>query len=216
MCLVMLESGAPTKPKGNLPMQRDNEDPAFSSFPTLAPVVAARGTELKVELQIPDLVDRGLAQWRCERPDIDSSGKEVVGRLLRLEGLVLTAVNAALQPFGVKYQEYAVLATLRVAGTPYRLSPSQLQSTLLFTSGGLSNLLKRLEEQGWIKRSADPDDRRGVLVKLTAKGKRLADQAMPVHAAAELQLLRMLNDKQRATLAALLRLLMFGASSDSE
>ena len=151
-----------------------------------------------------DLVGRGQRQWRNERPDIDSTGKSVVGRLLRLEEILLRTLNAALQPFGMKYQEYAVLATLRVAGAPYQLTPSQLTNTLLFTSGGLSNLLKRLEQAGLIKRHDDPEDGRGVLVRLTPKGKRLADAAMPKHAGAELHLVRMFDDAQRDTLAHLL------------
>ncbi|MDB5826531.1 MAG: MarR family transcriptional regulator [Variovorax sp.] len=157
-----------------------------------------------------DLVGRGIKQWRNERPDLDSSGKAVVGRLLRLEEVVLRTLNAVLQPFGLKYQEYAVIATLRVAGAPYRLSPSRLQDTLLFTSGGLSNLLKRLEREGLVKRSTDPKDGRGVLVKLTAKGQRLADEAMPKHAAAEIHLLRMFDLQQRDTLAHLLSAMMVG------
>ncbi|MDB5998409.1 MAG: MarR family transcriptional regulator [Rhizobacter sp.] len=157
-----------------------------------------------------DLVGRGIKQWRTERPDLDSSGKAVVGRLLRLEEVVLRAINSVLQPFGLKYQEYAVLATLRVAGAPYRLSPSRLQATLLFTSGGLSNLLKRLEREGWVRRSSDPKDGRGVLVKLTPKGLRLADEAMPKHAAAEQHLLRMFDSQQRENLSALLSMMMVG------
>jgi DNA-binding MarR family transcriptional regulator len=129
---------------------------------------------------------------------------------LRLEEVVLRSINSVLQPFGLKYQEYAVLATLRVAGAPYRLSPSRLQATLLFTSGGLSNLLKRLEREGWVRRSSDPKDGRGVLVKLTPKGLRLADEAMPKHAAAEQHLLRMFDSQQRENLSALLSMMMVG------
>jgi DNA-binding MarR family transcriptional regulator len=162
-----------------------------------------------------DLVERGIQQWKRERPDIDSSGKAVVGRLLRLEEVVLRTLNQVLEPFGMKYQEYAVLATLRVAGAPYRLSPSRLQSTLLFTSGGLSNLLKRLEKEGWVKRSIDPNDGRGVLVKLTAKGIRLADEAMPRHAAAELHLLRMFDASQREVLSGLLGQMMTGNAPET-
>jgi DNA-binding MarR family transcriptional regulator len=155
-----------------------------------------------------DLIGRGIELWTRERPDLDSSGKAVVGRLIRLEEVVLRSINAVLQPFGLKYQEYAVLATLRVSGPPYRLTPSRLQATLLFTSGGLSNLLKRLEREGLVRRSTDPKDGRGVLVKLTAKGQRLADQAMPKHAAAELYLLRMFDPQERALLARLLSVMM--------
>ena len=123
---------------------------------------------------------------------------------------MLRTLNEVLQPFGLKYQEYAVLATLRVAGPPYRLSPSRLQATLLFTSGGLSNLLKRLELGGLVRRSTDPKDGRGVVVKLTAKGQRLADAAMPRHAAAELYLLRMFDPQQREILGQLLSRMMVG------
>lgn len=157
-----------------------------------------------------DVVGRGIAQWRAERPDLDSSGKEVVGRLLHLEGVVLQAVNSALAPHGLKYLEYAVLATLRVSGAPFRMTPSNLQARLLFTSGGLSNLLKRLEGNGWIQRTDDPEDGRGVLVCLTPKGRRLADRAMPDHANAEQRLLRMFSLQERAQLADLLARMMAG------
>lgn len=157
-----------------------------------------------------DVVGRGITQWRAERPDIDSSGKAVVGRLLHLEGLVMEAANAALAPYGLKYQEYGVLATLRVQGAPYRMTPSKLQAALLFTSGGLSNLIKRLEANGWVQRTDDPQDGRGVLVSLTPSGRRLADRAMPEHAATELRLLRMLTAREREQLAGLLARVMAG------
>lgn len=157
-----------------------------------------------------DVVGRGMAQWRAERPDIDSSGKAVIGRLLHLEDLVLESVNKALAPYGLKYQEYGVLATLRVSGAPFRMTPSQLQGALLFSSGGLSNLLKRLEAGGWIRRSAHPDDGRGVLVGLTSQGRRLADRAMPDHAEAEHRLLRGLAPAEREQLAQLLARMMAG------
>src|SRR4051794_15959700 len=67
-----------------------------------------------------DLIGRGMAQWYGERPDIDCSGKAVVGRILRLQDVILKAVNAALARHGLKYTTYAILATLRVSGAPYR------------------------------------------------------------------------------------------------
>jgi len=161
-----------------------------------------------------DLVGRGIAQWRSERPDIDSSGKAVVGRLLRLEEVVLRTLNDALLPHRIKYQEYAVLATLRVAGSPYQLTPSKLQSTLLFSSGGISNLLKRLEREDLVRRVGNPLDGRGVLVTLTPKGRRLADRAMPDHAKAEWALLHMFSPAERDTLANLLSRMMVGNAPD--
>jgi len=48
---------------------------------------------------------------------------------------------------------------------------------VMLSSGGMTNRLDRLEHAGWIARDDDPTDRRGVLVTLTAKGRRLIDAA---------------------------------------
>lgn len=132
-----------------------------------------------------DRVGRGMDYWRKERPDIDCSGKAVVGRILHLHDIILRAVDRALAPHGVKYPVYAVLATIRVYGPPYRMSPSELLSALLLSSGGLSNLLRRMEDDGLIRRMADKRDGRGVIVELTEKGLAKADACMADHAAVE-------------------------------
>jgi len=176
---------------------------------------ASRGEEPQAPPELLfDLVGRGMAQWRRERPDIDCSGKAVVGRVLMLQEIILRTVNAALAPHGLRYPAYAVLATLRAAGAPYLLSPTQLRDTMLFTSGGISNLLARIEKQGLIRRSTDPADKRGVRVELTRKGLDLANRAMADHAAAERRLCAMLTEPQQRDLAAMLsRLIVFNNSS---
>ena len=165
-----------------------------------------------------DLVDRGMAQWRRERADIDCSGKAVVGRILLLQDIILKTVNAVLAVHGLRYPAYAVLATLRVAGKPHRLSPSQLQATMLFTSGGISNLIARVEKQGYVRRTTDATDKRGVWVELTRKGLDLANRAMADHAAAERQLCAMLSGSEQDSLARLLSSLIVsnGCPAESE
>jgi DNA-binding MarR family transcriptional regulator len=162
-----------------------------------------------------DIVGRGMAQWRRERPDIDCSGKAIVGRVLRLQGVILRAVNRALGRNGLRYQDYAVLATLRASGHPFRMSPSRLTETLLLSSGGTSNLLARLERAGWIRRRADPEDGRAVLVELTEAGRELADRAMPDHAAVERELVAMFAPGEQRALAAMLsRMLVMNSPAD--
>jgi len=151
-----------------------------------------------------DIVGRGMAQWRRERPDIDCSGKAVVGRILRLQDVILRAVNGALERHGLRYPAYAVLATLRASGTPFRMSPSRLKETLLLSSGGTSNLVARLERKGWIRRYADPIDGRAVIVELTDAGHALADRAMRDHAEIERQLVAMFTDEEQRVFAAML------------
>ncbi|MFD0388087.1 MarR family winged helix-turn-helix transcriptional regulator [Tistrella bauzanensis] len=128
--------------------------------------------------------------------------------------MILKAVNATLATHGLKYPAYAILATLRVEGAPYRLSPSQLQQTMLFSSGGISNLLLRLEKDGLIRRTSDRSDRRGVIVELTDKGVALADVAMADHANTERHLIRMFSQDERAQMADMLaRMLVVNADA---
>ncbi|MGI6852271.1 MarR family winged helix-turn-helix transcriptional regulator [Mesorhizobium sp. 1B3] len=148
-----------------------------------------------------DRVGRGMALWQRERPDIDCSGKAVVGRILHLHDIILRAVDRALAPHGLKYPTYAVLATIRAYGAPYRMSPSDLLSTLLLSSGGLSNLLRRMEEDGLIRRMADKRDGRGVIVELTEKGIAAADASMADHAAVERELSACLPPELHETVA---------------
>jgi DNA-binding MarR family transcriptional regulator len=164
-----------------------------------------------------DLVGRGMAQWRRQRPDIDCSGKAVIGRIVHLQETIFRAVNATLAPHGLRYADYAVLATLRAGGAPFRMSPSRLQATMLFTSGGVSNLVRRVEEKGYVRRLGDPADGRGILVELTQRGFVLVEAAMADHAAAERRLCAMLDAREQEQLAELLSrmILLNGASGAS-
>ena len=72
-----------------------------------------------------DRIGSGMQRWRRELPGVDCSGKAVVGRLLHLHEVFLTAINRTLAKHRLKYPAFAVLATLRVEGAPYRMSPKQ-------------------------------------------------------------------------------------------
>src|SRR5258708_25800312 len=126
-----------------------------------------------------------MRRGRREFPDIACSGKAVVGRLLHLHEVILKAVNGTLGKHRLKYPAYAVLATLRVEGAPYRMSPKALLDALILTSGGLSILLRKLEKAGQIRRLADDSDGRGGIVELTEQGRRVVDAAMRDHAETE-------------------------------
>lgn len=148
-----------------------------------------------------DRVGRGMAKWQRERPDIDCSGKAVVGRVVHLYDIVMRSVDRTLAQHGLKYPTYAVLATLRVSGEPYRMSPSELLSSLLLSSGGLSNVLRRMEKDGFIRREADKRDGRGVIVELTEKGIAAADASMADHAAMERKFCECLPPELHDTIA---------------
>jgi DNA-binding MarR family transcriptional regulator len=148
-----------------------------------------------------DRIGAGMQLWRREFPDIDCSGKAVVGRLLHLNEVFLKVINRKLAKHRLKYPTYAVLATLRVHGSPYRMSPSALLDSLILTSGGLSNLLRKLEKAGHIRRMANDVDGRGVIVELTQQGRRIVEPAMRDHAETERHLIKALSPEERAFVA---------------
>jgi DNA-binding MarR family transcriptional regulator len=173
---------------------------------------AARRIELDgpAALLEDDRVGSGMRRWRREFPAIDCSGKAVVGRLLHLHELFLAAINRTLAKHRLKYPAFAVLATLRVEGSPYRMSPTALLDSLILTSGGLSNLLRRLEKAGHIRRMADETDGRGVIVELTAQGRRVVEPAMRDHAETERRLIAMLSASEQQQVGRALARLMLG------
>lgn len=73
--------------------------------------------------------------------------------------------------------EFDVLATLRRADTR-ELTPSELQQSMVITSGGLSKVIQQLESRELVTRSTAENDRRVKPVSLTAKGVRLIEPAM--------------------------------------
>jgi DNA-binding MarR family transcriptional regulator len=152
-----------------------------------------------------DHVDFVVGQWGKAMPELDASSMEVLGRMLRLLKHLAKVRAQAMAPFGFREGEFDVLATLRRAGEPYSLSPTQLYKSLLITSGAMTNRLNHLEQQGLIARISDPDDKRSTLVSLTPHGRSLIEQALVVHTATQNRLLENLSLAQREQLGSLLR-----------
>jgi DNA-binding MarR family transcriptional regulator len=59
----------------------------------------------------------------------------------------------------------------------------ELSRLLLVTSGNLTGIVDRLEEQRLVQRRPDAKDRRVIRVALTERGRRVTDQMLPAHAA---------------------------------
>jgi len=154
-----------------------------------------------------DHVQHVLEQWRREAPELDRSPMGVVGRISRLAHLLQAELEPVFAAHGVNGGEFDVLASLRRAGRPYRLTPTELSKALMVTSGGMTKRLTALEGRGLIRRQPDPNDGRSTTVSLTREGKRLVEAILPEHVANEQRLLGELSKKERAELAGLLEVL---------
>jgi len=154
------------------------------------------------ESQNRDEVDRLIAAWKRERPDLDLSPLAVLSRITRIArhlDIARRDAFADLENWG-----FDVLAALRRAGEPHQLSPGQLMQETMVTSGTMTNRLDRLEELQLITRQQDPDDGRGSLVTLTKSGMRAVDSALEDLLENERELLGTLSASDRETLAELL------------
>jgi DNA-binding MarR family transcriptional regulator len=155
-----------------------------------------------------DEVDRIVAAWRQQRADLDVEPLEVLSRVSRLARHLDRARAAAFTEHGLETWEFDVLAALRRAGAPYELSPGQLVTQTLVTSGTMTNRVDRLTGRGLVERLPDPRDRRGVIVRLTGAGLRTVDDAFAGLLERERDLLAGLAAEERAQLAGLLRRLV--------
>jgi len=155
-----------------------------------------------------DEVDRIVAEWNRQRPDLDVSPTHTLTRISRLALLQAASFAPIFARYGLTWGEYIVLAALRRSGPPFRMTPTKLFSSILLSSGAMTNRLDRLEEMEMVRRLPDPNDRRGRLVELTAKGRRLVDRAVVNHLTKEQQMIAPLSRSEQQLLAKLLRKLL--------
>ncbi len=154
-----------------------------------------------------DSVDTILEHVRRERPELNVAPMGIIGRISRIERLIDGQMKAACAKFNLERWGFDVLATLRRAGAPYELTPTQLYNALLLTSGAMTNRIDRLEAAGLVERLHCPADRRGVLVSLTKNGLKLIDKAVTAHMEVEEAMLASFSSRDREKFARLLRTL---------
>ncbi len=160
-----------------------------------------------------DKADSIIARVNQEFPRLDTSAKEVINRIVRLYYLTMEQFSPLMESHRLNLHTFALLATLRMSGPPYCLQPKALLDSVLVTSGGLSNILNRLEKLSYIRRMPDPNDGRGVMVKLTAQGKRAVDKILPQQVDAEHRITKALTPNERKQLARLLKKVLLQAGA---
>jgi DNA-binding MarR family transcriptional regulator len=155
-----------------------------------------------------DPVDKILAQWQQERPDLDVSPMGIIGRMTRLAKHLERAIQEKFAEFDLTVAEFDVLAALRRSGRPYQLSPTELFNTLMVSSGTVTHRIDLLEKTELVNRIPDPSDRRGTLIVLTDKGFNLIEKVVTAHVINEHNILSILTKSEREELVLLLRKLL--------
>ncbi|MEV7618324.1 MarR family transcriptional regulator [Streptomyces sp. NPDC089799] len=156
------------------------------------------------DLQPMDRVARIQADWRRERPDLDTSPQGVIARLHRLAGHLTEELCVVYGRYGLSEGEFDVLCALRRAGEPYERAPGELAAHTMVTTGGMTKRIDRLERAGLVTRRRSDDDQRGRIVALTPSGHALIDQAFTDHMRNEHRLLSLLTPAETEALEGLL------------
>ena len=157
-----------------------------------------------------DTVDEFLEHALQVFPTLDPEVEAAVDRITHLDKRLKRLTETGASRFGLNYGEFKVVVKLRqVAGEA--LSPGALADMLALSTGAMTNRLDRLEETGFIARERHPDDRRGVVVRLTDAGRSAANDAVAEIAVGEQRLLSALTREEQGALNDLLRTLMLAS-----
>jgi DNA-binding MarR family transcriptional regulator len=155
-----------------------------------------------------DHIDRFLESIKERLPMLDPEVEGLVDRIGGLSRRFHRALDETLADFNLDYSEWKLLGLLTREGEVYRSSPGKLARVMELSSGAMTNRLDRLEQAGLVRRLPDPNDRRGIQVELTEKGKRLYEDAIGVQARKESLVAAALTDAEKKQLNTLLRRLM--------
>jgi DNA-binding MarR family transcriptional regulator len=97
----------------------------------------------------------------------------------------------------------AATALAVIDGAAASLTPSQVSDRVLVPLATMTTTLDLLEHRGWIRRVANPDDRRSTLIEITPDGT-ATDQLLPGIRTLEKSILSALTPGERAHLLDLL------------
>ncbi len=102
-----------------------------------------------------------------QTPDANVHATEAVMNTIRTADMIFDRIGRLLRPLGVSAAGGLVLGVLRDRG---QMSPSELGERLIVTRATVTGLLDSLERRGFVRRSANPADRRSLLVEITPAG----------------------------------------------
>lgn len=149
-----------------------------------------------------------------EFPDGDPTAAEAYATLLRCgQAMDAEIERTMLATFGAPQNVLNSLAVIE--GAHAALTPSEISERTYLSSATMTATLDALEYNGWVRRVPNPEDRRSVLVEITAEGHAVADRLLPGIRQVEQAVLAELSSAERATLLRLLGKVLKGAAAVS-
>ena len=158
-----------------------------------------------------DFIDRFDVEGPRSRPGIYLGDTTGLLRVMRLAAFLERdlAANCAVKP-----GQFQVLAALR-RRDPLPMTAGELARASILTSGAMTAVLDRLEEEGLIRREIDSEDRRARRITITEKGRSLIDRALGQRMAQHRALNAVLTLEEREALSDILRKLLIAVEGEA-
>jgi DNA-binding MarR family transcriptional regulator len=172
---------------------------------------------------MPHLLLKDLPRYEClleaakEFPDLDPTAAEAFLHLLRTSDEAFAVTDRNLTEHNISHGRFSILMLLWRSVQPRAAkllgadecvagprTPAELADAAGVTRATMTGLVDTLERDGFVKREPDPDDRRMMSVRLTARAERFLQQFLPGHFQAIASLMSPLSDTERKTLVRLL------------
>jgi DNA-binding MarR family transcriptional regulator len=122
-----------------------------------------------------DPVEAARQRWIEQGWEDSAAGMAAVVSVMRAEQIFLRHATDLLRPLGLTFARYQVLGMLRWTGP---LTLGAVGRRLWITPATVTSAIDRLEGVDLCRRASHPDDARATLVEITAKGRKLFDQAV--------------------------------------
>jgi DNA-binding MarR family transcriptional regulator len=151
-----------------------------------------------------DFIDRFEIEAPRSRPGIQLGDSAGLLRIMRLAAHLERDLATAST---LKPGQFQVLAALR-RRDPHPMNATELARAAILTSGAMTAVLDRLEEQGLIRRQIDGEDRRARRITITEKGRTLIDRALEQRMAQHRAVNAALTIEEREALSDILRKLL--------
>lgn len=100
----------------------------------------------------------------------------LITSIMRTQQVFLARVETVLRPHGLTFARYEVLMLLRFSRAGV-LPIGKVGERLQVHPASVTNAVKRLELDGFVTRSTNPEDKRSVLVTITGDGRAVTEYA---------------------------------------
>jgi MarR family transcriptional regulator, 2-MHQ and catechol-resistance regulon repressor len=108
----------------------------------------------------------------------DSSGVHLWLVLWKASRTLLSHADESIESLNMGWSDFGVMEALLHKGP---LPINALGAKVLLTSGSITSAIDRLENHGWVERTADSNDRRSRIVRLTLAGRKIIRKAFDGH-----------------------------------